>query len=382
MRKMGILYAVIFAFLPFLAMAENSDNLKSGFKSPPVESLPRTWWHWIDGNITEEGITADLEAMRKVGIGSATILDITSGLPKGPVKTLSPRWYELVNHAVKEAERLGMEITVHNCPGWSSSGGPWIKPENAMKEIAWTQTAVKGGDEVNIKLPKAQGKLGFYKDIAVVAYPSLAGESDVFKNAGFKIIKNFPTAKELKVPAYMPDYIKVTQEAEDLLGADWRKVAMLRPAKDNTPGDSVVFEFDKPYSIGGLKVSIGGPPYNAFAVFDIWVSDDGKNFRKHFTTAPMCYPAAESGFSAATAKFVKVELVGSNGGKPVSLYNMSFYPYVKIPDIDLKIFSKWGTIPRREAPEGIKPIAKNSIVDLSKYMDSEGNLKWRAPAGD
>lgn len=382
MRKMGILYAVIFAFLPFLAMAENSDNLKSGFKSPPVESLPRTWWHWIDGNITEEGITADLEAMRKVGIGSATILDITSGLPKGPVKTLSPRWYELVNHAVKEAERLGMEITVHNCPGWSSSGGPWIKPEDAMKEIAWTQTAVKGGGEVNIKLPKAQGKLGFYKDIAVVAYPSLAGESDVFKNAGFKIIKNFPTAKELKVPAYMPDYIKVTQEAEDLLGADWRKVAMLRPAKDNTPGDSVVFEFDKPYSIGGLKVSIGGPPYNAFAVFDIWVSDDGKNFRKHFTTAPMRHPAAESGFSAATAKFVKVELVGSNDGKPVSLYNMSFYPYVKIPDIDLKIFSKWGTIPRRESPEGIKPIAKNSIVDLSKYMDSEGNLKWRAPAGD
>ena len=161
-----------------------------------MESLPRTWWHWIDGNITEEGITADLEAMRKVGIGSATILDITSGLPKGPVKTLSPRWYELVNHAVKEAERLGMEITVHNCPGWSSSGGPWIKPEDAMKEIAWTQTAVKGGGEVNIKLPKAQGKLGFYKDIAVVAYPSLAGESDVFKNARFKIIKGFGRRKK------------------------------------------------------------------------------------------------------------------------------------------------------------------------------------------
>ena len=105
-------------FAAALAARSDSAGLKSEFANPPADSLPRTWWHWIDGNVTKSGITADLEAMRKAGIGSATILDITSDLPRGPVKTLSPEWYGLVNHAVKEAARLGMKITVHNCPGW------------------------------------------------------------------------------------------------------------------------------------------------------------------------------------------------------------------------------------------------------------------------
>ena len=379
--KFAKIFFAAAVFAAALAARSDSAGLKSEFANPPADSLPRTWWHWIDGNVTKSGITADLEAMRKAGIGSATILDITSGLPRGPVKTLSPEWYGLVNHAVKEAARLGMKITVHNCPGWSSSGGPWIRPEDAMKEIAWTQTVVDGGREIHISLPKAEGKRGFYRDVAVVAYPSIPGDGEVFRDLEFKILAGFPKAGDLKVPPYIPDYITVTQKTEDLLGDDWRKVAMLRPAKGDRPGDSVTFQFEKPYSAGGFKVSIGGPPYDAGAVFEISVSDDGKNFRRHFRTSPMKYPGGETGFPLVSAKFIRVELAEGNGGEPVSLYGMSLSSSVKIPDIDLKTFAKWGTIPRRPVPSGIIPIGGNSIMDVSKFMDSEGNLVWNAPKG-
>ena len=100
----------------------------------------------MDNNISRAGITKDLEAMKRAGLGGATILDIAEFRhDKGTVKSLSPEWYGMVNWAGREADRLGLSLSFHNCPGWSSSGGPWIKPENAMKMMCWTETVVTGG---------------------------------------------------------------------------------------------------------------------------------------------------------------------------------------------------------------------------------------------
>src|SRR5258707_6931815 len=104
--------------LALAAPAAPIDPLQSGFLNPPDSAKPQTWWHWMNGNITKEGITLDLEAMKRVGLAGAQIFNADSGIPAGPVKFMSPEWREMFKHAVKEADRLGLQIFVHNCAGW------------------------------------------------------------------------------------------------------------------------------------------------------------------------------------------------------------------------------------------------------------------------
>ena len=100
------------------------------------------------------------------------MFDAGCDVPAGPVKFNSDEWFDLFRHAQKEAKRLGLEICIPNCSGWSSSGGPWNKPENAMKEVVFTETAVKGPSVFDGKLPRTKNDHGFYEDIAVLAYPT------------------------------------------------------------------------------------------------------------------------------------------------------------------------------------------------------------------
>ncbi len=120
-------------------------DLEAAFVKPPANARPHTWWHWMNGNISADGITRDLEAMARVGVGGVQMFDVGTGIPKGPVETLSPEWLRLVRHAASEANRLGLSFTMHNCPGWSSSGGPWVTPDRAMQQLVWSETTIDGG---------------------------------------------------------------------------------------------------------------------------------------------------------------------------------------------------------------------------------------------
>jgi hypothetical protein len=123
-------------------------KLRKSFLQPPPSARPHTWWHWVNDNVTKEGITADIEALARAGVGGVQIFHVDVGVPSGPVKYHSPQWFALFRHAVQEAARLGLEVCVHNCAGWSSSGGPWVKPEHAMQMVVTSQVRVKGTDEV------------------------------------------------------------------------------------------------------------------------------------------------------------------------------------------------------------------------------------------
>ncbi|MEI9921649.1 MAG: glycosyl hydrolase [Bacteroidota bacterium] len=155
------------------AITHTVNTLESDFATPPQSAKPHTWWHWMNGNVTKEGITLDLEAMARVGIGGFQNFDAGTGIPKGPVVYLSPEWLELKKHAIAEAQRLGLEFTMHNCPGWSSSGGPWITPELAMQQVVWTEINIDGQTKEKIVLKQPEAKLNFYKDICVVAFERL-----------------------------------------------------------------------------------------------------------------------------------------------------------------------------------------------------------------
>jgi hypothetical protein len=168
-------------FLPVLASvwfalaasAAPTDPLETGFLNPPDSAKPQTWWHWMNGNITTNGIAADLEAMKQIGLGGATIVNVDSGIPRGPVNFMSPEWREDFKFAMQEANRLGLEMCVENCAGWSSSGGPWNTVTNAMQRVTTSEVRVTGPTNFSAVLPQPPTTLDFYRDIAVLAFPAL-----------------------------------------------------------------------------------------------------------------------------------------------------------------------------------------------------------------
>jgi len=182
---MKFINLLIFVFSVFFiagcSSVEKNTLSEESFKNPPAEFKPRTWFHAMSGNMTKAGLTKDLEAIERVGIGGILLFNISQGIPNGPVKYNSPEHHEMLKHAAAECERLGLSFGVHNCDGWSSSGGPWVTPEQSMKMVVWSETITSGG-EVKTQLPQPTKREGYYSDIAVLAYPSMKTEIDDFNN--------------------------------------------------------------------------------------------------------------------------------------------------------------------------------------------------------
>jgi hypothetical protein len=152
------------------AQSPDASALAASFANPPDSARPWVYWTWIDGNITKEGITADLEAMKRVGIGGALILDVDQGAPHGPVKFFDAQWQDLFRHAISEANRLGMEINVNDGPGYYGSGGPWVPHDKAMQTVVQSETHIAGGNSWSGTLPRPT-QAQEYRDIAVLAIP-------------------------------------------------------------------------------------------------------------------------------------------------------------------------------------------------------------------
>ena len=152
--------------------AEPAPQLEKGFVRPPEAARPWVYWFWLNGNITREGITADLEAMKRVGIGGVLIMEVDQGAPVGPIAFMSPRWRELFKHVAAEAWRLGLEVNMNDDAGWNGSGGPWIKPEQSMQKVVWSETSLEGLKRFEGPLPPPEAVAGYYRDITVLAFPT------------------------------------------------------------------------------------------------------------------------------------------------------------------------------------------------------------------
>jgi hypothetical protein len=186
-------------FLPAGAITPASD---AQFRNPPAAARPWVYWFWINGNISKEGITADLEALKRVGVGGALWMEVSGPwwAPDGDVVPLSPRWHEAFQWAVRECQRLGLQFDVTVDFGYGS-GGPHITPELSMQQLVWSEQEVEGGQPVAVALEKAQvkkdvsawlrlgAKIGegvlkaleqsdSYRDVAVVAIPLAASPAD------------------------------------------------------------------------------------------------------------------------------------------------------------------------------------------------------------
>lgn len=163
---------------PVLAIPAGSV-LEQNFLHPSASARPWVYWFWLNGNITSNGITADLEAMQRVGIGGVLIMEVDQGAPKGPADFGKERWRGLFQHMLSEAHRLGLEVNMNNDAGWCGSGGPWITPELAMQKLVWTETNLAGPLHFEGVLAQPKAVSNYYGDITVLAFPTPASPARI-----------------------------------------------------------------------------------------------------------------------------------------------------------------------------------------------------------
>ncbi len=190
---------------------EGTDELKQAFKNPPETSKPGVYWYFMDGNLSMEEMTKDLESMKAVGINHVIFLEVGIGVPRGPIDFMSEKWQEHFVHAVRETERLGMRILLGAGPGWCGSGGPWVKAEESMKHLVFSEKEVTGGKKVDIKLtiPEQRStvwhtmKDPYYEDVAVYAIPNSAKPviDDINEKA---LYERDPYSSKPNVKPYLP----------------------------------------------------------------------------------------------------------------------------------------------------------------------------------
>ena len=186
---MKLSYRILTALLQlcWLLPVAAKDDLAQSFREPPAATRPGAYWYFMDGNLSREGMTRDLESMKAAGLGHVVFLEVNVGVPRGRVDFLSEEWQGLFAHAVKEAERLGIEIILGSGPGWAGSGGPWVKPEQSMQHLVASPVEVQGPGKFTGALPVAPPRRpffgdvpkqlqkqweSFYQDVAVLAFPT------------------------------------------------------------------------------------------------------------------------------------------------------------------------------------------------------------------
>ena len=243
---------------------KNPTFLENGFKNPPKEAKPYTWWHWSNGNVTKRGITADLEAMAAAGIGGAYLFNVNMRFPDGPARFLQPEWLSMIEHTVKESDRLDLEFGVHNCDGFSQAGGPWIKPETSMKILTWSTITVTGGNRRKVFLKKPLHKLGYYQDIAVIAFPEVEGSNLLLSKSLLSIKGTLP-----------PDQIARLHDQNETTEASFKKVA-------GNQENYIDYSFEKPVTLRSFIVKNPSPyGHNLPNVIGKFLySDDGQHFEE------------------------------------------------------------------------------------------------------
>ncbi len=294
-----------------IAIGQNPvDALKKGFEDPPSSARPRVWWHWMNGNITQEGIKLDLEWMHRIGIAGFQNFDAALSTPQVVEKRLAymtPEWKEAFKYAIGLGDGFGMEMAIAGSPGWSESGGPWVPPSHGMKKYVWSETAVEGGKPFtgkvspppavtgpfqNIALPESERAhaMQFYADAAVVAFrmptegaAEDSGQPKITASAGglnAAMLSDGDLTKSTELPIPEPGSMA------------WIQFEYSSPRTIR----SVTYATQDPGDLQASMTGVGAPEKTVEA------SDDGRNFRKVATLPGGEAPEHTVSFAPVKAK--------------------------------------------------------------------------------
>jgi hypothetical protein len=354
-------------------------KLESGFLNPPESAKPRVWWHWMNGNISKDGIRADLEWMKRIGIGGFQNFDAGLASPQVVEKRLiymTPEWKDAFLFATKLPDSLGLEMAIAGSPGWSESGGPWVTPAHSMKKLVWSETKIEGGKDFSDTLPKPPANSGvfqnvrvqgpiFYKDIAVIAFR--APDNDV-------------SMAELK-PKITSNVGKF--ELNSLIDGDLSKTTLL-PAARNNKTSWIQFSFSKPETIQSLTL-VTADSRSESQVLES--SDDGYLFKEVTKIPTSRFPEITISFPPATAKFFRVTFFSPSSqtlSKGTQIAELVLHTVSRVNRFEDKAGFTSATGLNEKATPPINPgdvIKKGDIIDLTSKMSPDGKLVWTPPSG-
>lgn len=390
---------------------KTSDKLYKEFVNPPNEANPRVWWHWMNGNISKDGIAKDLAWMKRIGIGGFMNFDAAMMTPQivdQRLTYMTPEWKDAFLFTTKLADSLKLEMAIAGSPGWSESGGPWVKPEDGMKKIVWTETRAKGRESI-IKIAQPSGITGpfqnlpkqpefgvpadqsklpvFYKDIAVVAF-KLSEEDKSLSELGAVVTSsggNFNLAQ--------------------LTDGDLGTMNLL--PRDSVKGFAwIQFVFAQPQTIKAITMLGGGNPGlfgNGADPKDsraLEASDDGINFKLVCYIPPgaalqqtIAIPETKAKYFRVTVKNppsqinVMAAMTGMNAA-PVTppgteISEIVLHPAARINMFEEKDAFAPATGLYAKATNATNDAdAINDIIDLTSKLKADGSLNWTAPAGE
>ncbi|OOQ61203.1 glycosyl hydrolase [Mucilaginibacter pedocola] len=350
-------------------------TLETDFATIPDSVQTSVYWYWISGNISKEGVVKDLEAMKKVGINRAFIGNIgLDEVPNGKVKMFSPEWWEITHAALKAATRLNIEIGIFNGPGWSQSGGPWVKPGQSMRYLTSSQTMVKGPMVFNQKLPVPKAD---FQDVKVIAYP---------------VANDYQSDISALKPTYssMP---KVDSLDNLFDGSDATAV----PVKEGKHL-AVDVNVSQPYTLRSVTINTSQHP--VILQGEVQAKNDTGYVTIRQFTIDRRNPALNTGFipygpatistpaTSATSFRVVFNKVSGNSG--VAEIKFSSVPMVE--DYLEKTLGKMWPTPHpfwTAYQWDVQPNDKNSydidpakVQDISASMAADGTLNWNVPAGN
>jgi len=409
----------VFGIALMSATAAVADDLRAAFQDPPQSARPRVWWHWMNGNISKDGIAKDMAWMKRIGIGGLQNFDANLQTPQIVDKRLvymTPEWKDALRFAAAEADRQGLELAIAASPGWSETGGPWVPPKDGLKKLVWSENLVTGGKPFAGKLaPPPQttgpfGTLGLPRSIEEMmggappkAPPQHYGEVKVLA---------FPLGDAATLAS-----ASASDGSGKLLDASRLSDAELSTGVDIPRGSSgkspvLVLDYGKPVTARSMTIFAPGAALTfvgALYAPQLESSANGTDWHKvvDFETAEVTTSLA---FPATTARYFRVEFlprkgVGMNMGEPATGSAMGgdmFSGFAKalmskpLTVGDFRLFGE-ARIDRYEtkagfavAPDyyaldnltdGARGIAAGSVIDLTGRMKADGSLDWTPPRG-
>lgn len=396
------------------ALAQNeADPLVAGFRDPPRRARPRVWWHWMNGNITEDGIAKDLDWMSRVGIGGLQNFDadlMTPQIVKQRLAYMTPEWKKAFRFAAARAEEKGLELAIAGSPGWSETGGPWVQPEDGIKKVSWSETIVAGGRRFTGRLampptttgpfqtmpgadafrPAREGGAApsAYRDIATLAIPLASVETSadaVVEDGNGRVLDG-----ALLIDGNL-------EKTVDLgVGTPAQPVMMtLRYGEPREKRSATLFvhdaqpAFGDPYFTPVLEARVDGS-WRRIATFDTapvpttiaFSPVRAAEFRVVF--GPYAGPSRPAMAALAPGVVIPPLFAPGPSSPSIKVAEFRLFDEARIDRFEAKagfaLVNDYHAL-KTSASEGDEGPAVVGVIDLTKRMRSDGTLDWIPPAG-
>ncbi len=377
------------------------DDLWQTLVDPPDDARPRAWWHWMDGNVDSAGIVRDLTWLHGVGVRGVQLFDGGMGVPlvvPEAVRPGSAAWADAIDTAVRTAGDLGLELAVATSSGWSASGGPWVAPEDAMKKVVWSETAIEGGALVEVALAPLPTVAGLYQD------SPREGDSTAPPFATDWAVLAMPHREQGE--ALQPAAVTASSPLstwDPLVDASFGPAVSLPRDPEAWSEAWIEQRFDEPVTVRSVTIGLPGargfgaaPPPDAV----LQASDDGLAYRDVVRLDPTSVPARTASFAPVTAR--RFRLVLSGGSAAEALPPTS--PGVRLPPVlrpaheflvsefalrtdarvhHAEVKAGFGVVPDYYAVDGAEDcgaVPPDDVIDLTGHV-ANGRLRWDAPPG-